>query len=147
MAAPEKGRPQWNSTLRRKTPLRTVRSASFTERSKTESTKASKPSRKGLGPGKKTKAWDAVRRKLKVAFQRVGITICEARGPGCWVSNGLGFAHSLKRRFIVTSEQMEECALLCSVCHDAWETGPHDVMEAAIKRIISERAVPVEKIF
>lgn len=90
--------------------------------------------------------WDAVRAKLKPLFEKAGITSCELGLPGCWHDNALGFAHSLKRRFIVTPEQEQEVCLLCSPCHDKIEVQEHGAMAAAVRMTIAARKVPVEKI-
>lgn len=57
--------------------------------------------------GKKTAEWDRVRAKLKPRFARAGIVRCEVMLPGCWRDNGLGFAHSKKRRNVVTQDDMD----------------------------------------
>lgn len=96
-----------------------------------------------LGPGKKTKEWDRVRAGLKVKFQRAGITECEAKFPGCWCDNALGFAHTLKRRNITTPSLLEEVAILCNACHDVCEKWPEIRMTEFIRGLISQRRIPV----
>lgn len=81
-----------------------------------------------------------MRKTLIPKFARAGITICEARGPGCWRDNGLTFAHRFKRRFITTQEELAACALLCIVCHAAVERLSHYAMRVEIDRIIAARA-------
>ncbi len=95
--------------------------------------------------GKRTLAWDSMRRKLKVAFQRAGITTCELQMDGlCWWNDGLGFAHSRKRRNIPPgSPLLAECALACNYCHDIAEKMPESEMRSLILVVISERKVPV----
>ena len=60
-----------------------------------------------IGKGKKTREWEAARKKIVKAFFEAGITRCEVvNDPGtCW---GLiqGFAHSKKRRDIQTEEHL-----------------------------------------
>ncbi len=93
--------------------------------------------------GKKGTAWARERAKLKVAFERAGITTCEAQGLGCWRDNGLGFAHTLKRRNATTPEQLREVVLACNHCHDALELLPEHLMAVAIRGIIAARPRPV----
>lgn len=90
--------------------------------------------------GKKTKAWDAERAKLKVRFAAVGITECELRLAGCWKTNTLGFAHSKKRRHI-QGDEIREVALLCNSCHDVVERLAEAEMTEAIRKIISSREI------
>lgn len=91
-----------------------------------------------LGKGKKVKAWDATRADLKPDFQARGITSCEIKLPGCWRDNGLGFAHTKKRRNVV---DLRRVVLACNVCHDYWEAKPESEMEAALEAIITERGL------
>lgn len=109
--------------------------------------RSSKPASHRLGKGKRTKLWDDIRAKLKVNFQRAGITRCEVRCEGCWNSDALSFAHSLKRRFIKTVDDWTEVALACTPCHDILEAMPHQRMADIVRSIIQARPVPVEKIF
>src|SRR5690349_17549028 len=58
---------------------------------------------KRLKPGRKTKEWNAVRRRLKIEHERLGITTCELRNNPevpheCSYDDFLGFAHEAKRR-------------------------------------------------
>ncbi len=92
--------------------------------------------------GKKTKAWDAARAKLKTAFERAGITVCELKFPGCWRDNALGFAHSKRRRHIVGAE-IYEVILCCNPCHDALDCRPDGETLAAVKATIAKRRVAV----
>lgn len=89
--------------------------------------------------GKKTREWEKVRAKLKTAFEEAGITRCEIGCTGCWRDDGLGFAHSLKRRDIKTMEQMLECALACNACHDVIEAMPHARMADVVRSVIARR--------
>ena len=88
--------------------------------------------------GKKGDAWSAERASLKLRFARIGITTCEAKDDGCWRDNGLGFAHTKKRRNVT---DLSRVALLCNYCHDAVEILPESEMEARIETIISARAI------
>lgn len=89
--------------------------------------------------GKKTKAWDSVRRRLKIVFEAASITRCEV----CGTDNGLGFAHSLPRRNIRTKEAMEEVALLCFIDHDRIDSSGHIKQYTKIREIIAARETPV----
>lgn len=86
--------------------------------------------------GKKGKAWNNTRRKLKTIFEQMGITFCEK----CGSDFGLSFAHSKKRRFILDQSELEEVALLCIKCHSEIEVLPHSEMYSAISNIINKRA-------
>lgn len=85
--------------------------------------------------GKRTDKWNRVRAKLKQRFESAGITRCEV----CFGTFGLAFAHSKKRRFILTDEDWEQVALLCQPCHEKIEFSGHDSMYEAILDIISKR--------
>jgi hypothetical protein len=83
--------------------------------------------------GKKSKANKKNNAELKRIFEGLQITFCER----CGNKFGLTFAHSLKRRFIQTDEQMKEVAVLCVPCHQFVERQPD--MTAIIQSIISRR--------
>lgn len=94
--------------------------------------------------GKRTIAWDWTRRKLKVAFERAGITSCEIMDSSwCTGNHNLSFAHSLKRRFIATQAQLEEVALACVNCHDNIEKLGHVAMARIVRETIAARETPV----
>lgn len=123
----------WNSTLKRKTPLRAKKP--FRSKPKPLQRGASRMTRsKGLGKGKKTKQWDADRAKLKKLFAAAGITVCEVQEKGCFGDNYLGFAHSKKRRNVVTLEDRFEVCLACNSCHDKIENTPERVLEVIASR-------------
>jgi hypothetical protein len=128
---------QWNSTLpARKTPLR----AKKEWKPKMPVKKAGMARNSTIKQvGKKGKEWQACRAKLKVAFQRAGITTCELLFPGCWHDNGLGFAHTKKRRNITTEEGLREVALACNRCHDIVEAFSEDIMCYYIRNVIAAR--------
>jgi hypothetical protein len=86
--------------------------------------------------------WPKLRAKLKVEFERVGLTRCEA----CSGEFALSFAHAEKRRFITTPEQQQEVALLCHDHHAILERLPHAKMAEQIRLIIANRETPVRKI-
>lgn len=93
--------------------------------------------------GRRTLEWEAAKRELKPAFQRAGITTCEAQLDGCWRDNGLGFAHRLKRRNITTEEELRRVALLCNACHDVLEARGESRNCEAIDALIAARKVSV----
>jgi hypothetical protein len=80
--------------------------------------------------------WETARRKLKVKFERMGVTRCEV----CNAAFPLGFAHRLKRRFIKTDDELLTVALLCNPCHERIEFSGHDNMYQRISEIIEQRA-------
>lgn len=83
----------------------------------------------------KVAEWSRIRAKLKVEFERKGITRCEI----CNGNFALGFAHRLKRRFIVTDEEKRSVALLCQLCHDTIEFSGHTKMFVKITEVIEKR--------
>jgi hypothetical protein len=84
--------------------------------------------------GRKTKAWDKTRASLKKEFFDKGITTCQLRYDGCWVWNGLGFAHSKRRRLIV-GDEISECILACNFCHKILDEKSHLETETIVKQI------------
>lgn len=96
--------------------------------------------------GKKTNEWDRVRGLMKVQFSKSGIETCELQYPGCWRDNGLGFAHSKKRRNIVGTE-IEEAILAYSCCHDKIEILKEGAMGDLVRGVISRRRTPVASVF
>lgn len=85
--------------------------------------------------GKKMKAWDKARAKLKTLFEKQGITVCEK----CGADNFLSFAHRFKRRHIVDEEELMNVALLCVPCHEVLERLPEYQMCQEITAIIRNR--------
>ena len=61
--------------------------------------------------------WSRVRAKLKKQFEEWGITSCEIGLVDCQQGMFLGFAHTRKRRWITTEEQLREVVLACQNCH------------------------------
>lgn len=82
------------------------------------------------------KGWTNARRKLKVQFERMGVTRCEI----CNTAFPLGFAHRLKRRFITDEAELMTVALLCNPCHERIEHSGHENMYEAVSRIIDTRS-------
>lgn len=90
--------------------------------------------------GHRTWQWARTRAKLKVRFERAGITRCELRVcTGCTGSHYLSFAHAVKRRFITTQQELEEVALACLACHQTIEAFNHEDMKSIVRLAISER--------
>jgi hypothetical protein len=96
--------------------------------------------------GKKGIEWAEYRGELKDEFDRRDIRYCEARYRNCWVSDGLGFAHVLRRRNFGAygSEERElnikNVALLCNICHDTLDvTFGEETGGQEIERIIRAR--------
>lgn len=92
-----------------------------------------------LGKGKKTRAWEATRRNLKVRFEAAGITRCEL----CGGTFALSWGHRYKRRFITTQEELETVALLDQACHTRIEAMSHAEMKRIVDEIIAARETPV----
>ena len=90
--------------------------------------------------GKKTKEWERVRKELKKQFYESDITVCELDLNGCWFNNGLGFAHTRKRRNVI---DLYCVVLACNPCHQKIEyesekyTGMD--METYLESIIARR--------
>jgi hypothetical protein len=107
------------------------------------------PLEPGRGPGRgkrvnkrgpKTRAWERVRRALKVEFTAMGIQTCELRFPGCLFDDNLSFAHRMKRRFITTDEEMRVVILCCVPCHTTIELQSHATMRNVVDKTIAGRA-------
>ena len=89
--------------------------------------------------GKKGLAWAATRKRLRVRFEKAGITKCEIELPGCWYDYSLGFAHG-KKRDNLTREELETLVCLgCGACHTVIEGLKERLMYLIVKGIISER--------
>lgn len=94
---------------------------------------------------KKTE-WDTVRAKLKIRFERIGITYCEK----CGGKFALGFAHAVKRRKlskfaqIGAPDHIETVTLLCNPCHDGIELGksPEHMLQAVMSIIHARKEQP-----
>lgn len=95
-----------------------------------------------MKPGKKTKAWNDVRKELIPKFEAAGITRCELQWQGCCGAMYLGFAHSRKRRHITTPEGLREVILACTMCHNQLERMKN--MEEVVKGVIEARTTPIK---
>ena len=98
-----------------------------------------KRSVKTLKAGRKTKAWNAVRRQLKREYEAMGITSCELRYDGCRVDDMLSFAHGRKRRKLIGDELTSLTILACQPCHDRIEFLPPDEMLRIVTETIAAR--------
>lgn len=88
---------------------------------RTKALKSRKPFKKGKGikqSGKKTEQWREVRNDIRTKMLGMGIVRCELQWEGCLNNFTLGLAHSLRRRFITTNEELEEVILACVNCHE-----------------------------
>jgi uncharacterized protein YheU (UPF0270 family) len=94
--------------------------------------------KKPLGAGKKTKAWDEAREKLKKQFAAWGITKCELNYEGCWRDNSLGFAHLDKRRYLTEADLMQ-VVLACNECHQTIEVQSREEMRKELEEVIKNR--------
>lgn len=93
---------------------------------------------KKLGAGKKTKASDSAREKLKKIFFDRGVTSCELKYAGCWRDNALGFAHLDKRRYLEEKDLME-VVLACNPCHQVIEVQSREEMRKELEEVIKKR--------
>lgn len=87
----------------------------------------------------KSKDWERARRILKQEFARAGIQRCEQ----CGTDNFLSFAHSKKRRFIQSDEDLFDVALLCIPCHEKIEYRGHEYMYNEVRRICDSRITQI----
>ena len=85
------------------------------------------------------KGWEVTRLKLKRKFSEMGIEWCELGYKGCWHTNALSFAHSMKRRKIQTQEELEEVVLACIPCHKILEEKPAPKMLEEVREKIRAR--------
>jgi hypothetical protein len=92
-----------------------------------------------LRPGKKVKAWAEARKRLKAEFEAAGVVTCELQWPGCWNDTALSFAHSLRRRYITSEEQLSEVLLACTHCHEKLDRLSHEETASIVREIIQRR--------
>jgi hypothetical protein len=104
-------------------------------------TKREKKKKRLKARGDKTDAWEMTRAALVVRFEAAGITSCELRYEGCFKTNFLSFAHSKKRRYIQSQEELEEVLLCCTPCHNRLEYGGN--MYEVVRMVIASRKVQV----
>jgi hypothetical protein len=121
---------------------RFIRNSSFKASSKPMKRSAMKRvpgTARSLKPGRKTKQWNATRRKLVSEFAAMGITSCELRYEGCFGEGALGFAHGRKRRHLKGDELKTLVILICNPCHDRIEFLPAEEMLRIIQEVIEKR--------
>lgn len=74
-----------------------------------------------IQPGKKTKAWNKDRKKLKTIYKDKGIINCELNLIHCWHFLALSFAHKHKRSWYNTRPELlgsfNQTLLACVPCH------------------------------
>jgi hypothetical protein len=114
----------------------------------------SKPMARGtkrLGPGKKTKAWDAMRARVKPLFEAAGITRCElgymddpepARRCKGEVE---GFAHA-KKRDETPPDELSHVIAACNNCHAVIERLSHAEMAERVYAVIRARETAVKAV-
>ncbi len=76
--------------------------------------------------GKRTKAWNTERAKLKKLYEQKGITSCELRlSPSCTGASYLSFAHRHKRHYYYSGDKslsdFKQTVIACIACHQAIE--------------------------
>jgi hypothetical protein len=90
--------------------------------------------------GRKTKAWNSARRKLKARFLKLGIVSCELRYEGCSQDNFLTWAHGKRRRFLSLAELEDLVVLACQNCHTILDlTLSHEETERRVREVIAQR--------
>jgi hypothetical protein len=89
-------------------------------------------------PGKKTRASAKANGDMKAECRRLGIFQCELHFDGCW-RDPHGFAHSRKRRNIITPEQLREAVIACNHCHSIIERWPESKMGDFVREILARR--------
>lgn len=115
------------------------------KRKKYEPLKRSRLARGGrLKAGRKTKAWNAERRKLKADSARNNRTTCELRGNPevpheCSTDDFLGYAHAAKRRNLSRVE-LGHAILICNNAHNVIEFWPAEEMKRIVNETIEARA-------
>lgn len=130
---------RFNSTFKIKSAKLKPRRSSFSAKR----TSISQKPRKALRAGKKTKAWDATRRKLKVESERSGLITCELRGivlHECSYDNFLGYAHDAKRRKL-SREDLKRAILICNNAHDVIEFWSPEEMKRIVNDTIAARKI------
>lgn len=94
-----------------------------------------------LGAGRKTKAWNSERRKLKADSERNNRTTCELRGViphECTYDDQLGYAHPAKRRKL-SAKELKVAILICNRMHDLLEVMKPEEMKRIVYDTIAAR--------
>lgn len=96
--------------------------------------------------GKRLRAWNTARAKLKAGCVLAGITRCEFGYDGCYGGNALTFAHAVKRRYITADApvgspvHIETVAVACLRCHTRLDFEMnHGQMLTAVMTAIASR--------
>lgn len=147
----ESFKPLKRSKLNRKSGLKSRSNGRKPEKvHRVESPNLSNPERTGrkwgtfkrrsrLNPrGRKVKAWESARRKLKTKFAAMGIMSCELQYAGCWFDNALGFAHAAKR-VKLKGDNLYHVILACGPCHGKIEFLPAEEMKRIVDDIVGSR--------
>lgn len=90
--------------------------------------------------------WGYFRPLLKILFKGVGINSCELKLDNCTGQMYPTFAHSLRRRFISTVDEMQTVILACINCHTKLDSLELDETESIVTNIIKRRPVKVPKV-
>ena len=88
--------------------------------------------------GKRARLWNNERRRQQKVCDRLGITACEIRLPGCTFRHELTMAHARKRRKCV-KEGLDLVVRACWACHQKLEATPPEVMERVVLQIREHR--------
>lgn len=90
--------------------------------------------------------WGYFRPLLKILFRGVGIESCELRWDNCTGWMYPTFAHSLRRRFISTTDEMQAVILACINCHTELDRLELDETEFIVNEIIKRRPIKIPKV-
>jgi len=88
--------------------------------------------------GKKGAEDIIARSENKEEMEKLGITSCELKYPGCWHNNALTFAHAEKRRKLIRQD-LNTVIVACSPCHAIIEILPPEEMKEIVLTTISKR--------
>lgn len=106
-----------------------------------------------IKPGRKTKEWEATKRKLKPAFEAVGLTYCEVGKYLMQIPEHsarvekhrhwffITWAHGDKRDNLIGDELITLVATACVDCHNYIEKMPREKMREIIEAVIAARVV------
>jgi hypothetical protein len=89
--------------------------------------------------GKVFSKWSEVRISVLQSLLDEGIQTCELELEDCTHGMFLTLAHSKKRRFIKSEEELAEVIVACSGCHDKIEAFSKEKMYATVLKTIASR--------
>lgn len=92
-------------------------------------------------------SWNSVRKKLKPLFLEAGVTWCELSWEGCDWPKTKTFAHSMRRVYLETKEDMEDVILACQTCHGKLDAKEHEDTYNIVQAAKLKRQVPVRSAF